>query len=295
MHRRIISILCFFAILWGGSRVLAVEFTIAWDPNSEPSLAGYNLYAMPAGSAEGFLLWKTIDLSEIDPAGPMITVDGFDTHRKYTFFVTAFDDVGNESPGSNAVCGWKGIPCATAERDAPDPPADGWTAITGRVSVDQVPICAAVLVNGQHGFSCDPEQGVGTFQMGVPLDADNTITVQAFAGGLEPFRRVYDANTLTVDVDMQAPLAQSPTMTVTVAPQRQAPLPQGWARIAGAVRWEDSPVCAMVLANGQHTLSCGPYEGAYGLSVPLDPDGQITVFAFAHGFQPHKETLTPTW
>jgi len=46
----------------------------------------------------------------------------------------------------------------------------------------------------------------------------------------------------------------------------------------------------MVLANGQYTFSSAG-NGEYELEVPLDENGQITLFGFADGFQPFKEVL----
>jgi hypothetical protein len=47
----------------------------------------------------------------------------------------------------------------------------------------------------------------------------------------------------------------------------------------------------MVLANGQNMFSCGSPAGAYDLTVPLDDNQQITLFAFADGFQPYRVTF----
>jgi hypothetical protein len=66
-----------------------------------------------------------------------------------------------------------------------------------------------------------------------------------------------------------------------------------WVPIQGNVRLADgTPICAMVLANGQYMFSCGG-DGAYTLNVPLDPQGQVTLFAFADGFAPFRVTAVP--
>ena len=63
--------------------------------------------------------------------------------------------------------------------------------------------------------------------------------------------------------------------------------------IQGNVRLADgTPVCAMVLANGQYMFSCAG-AGAYSLNVPLDDKGQVTLFAFADGFAPFSVTAAP--
>ncbi len=65
-----------------------------------------------------------------------------------------------------------------------------------------------------------------------------------------------------------------------------------WVRISGEVEsFGGDPLCAMVLANGQHMFSCGASQGRYDLTVPADENGNITVFGFADGFQPYSETF----
>lgn len=64
------------------------------------------------------------------------------------------------------------------------------------------------------------------------------------------------------------------------------------AIIDGTVLFEGTPVCAMVLANGSSMFSCSG-NGSYELDVPLDGNGEITLFSFAAGFAPFKQVLTP--
>lgn len=55
-----------------------------------------------------------------------------------------------------------------------------------------------------------------------------------------------------------------------------------------------TPLCALVLANGQSMFSCGP-DGPFSLqAVPLDGNGQIDVQVFVSGFAPFRQTVTPT-
>ncbi|HUL95341.1 MAG TPA: hypothetical protein VLT89_04985 [Usitatibacter sp.] len=51
-----------------------------------------------------------------------------------------------------------------------------------------------------------------------------------------------------------------------------------------------TPLCALVLANGQFMFSCSPV-GQYSLTVPLDANGQITLFGFADGHFPYKQIV----
>jgi len=78
-------------------------------------------------------------------------------------------------------------------------------------------------------------------------------------------------------------------LVVVMAAVRAAP----WVPIHGDVRVRNGmPICAMVLASGQYVFSRDGI-GAYNLNVALDPNGEITLFAFADGFAPFSATLGP--
>jgi len=47
----------------------------------------------------------------------------------------------------------------------------------------------------------------------------------------------------------------------------------------------------MVLINGQYMFSCDDKLGKYDLNVPLDKNGEITVFGFCDGFLPFKQIV----
>ena len=67
-----------------------------------------------------------------------------------------------------------------------------------------------------------------------------------------------------------------------------------WVTIQGNVTYNGTPLCAMVLANGQYMFSCGENQGTYELDVPLDENGEITLFAFVDGLAPFKVTSEPS-
>lgn len=65
-----------------------------------------------------------------------------------------------------------------------------------------------------------------------------------------------------------------------------------WVNINGIIANNHTPVVAMVLANGQHVFTNDPI-GEYSLNVPLNSEGEITLFAFCSGLAPFKIILTP--
>ena len=64
-----------------------------------------------------------------------------------------------------------------------------------------------------------------------------------------------------------------------------------WVHISGT----SSPTAANLvrhgLANGQQMFTCGDSQGKYDLTVPVDENGNVTVFGFADGFQPYSDTF----
>ena len=166
---------------------------------------------------------------------------------------------------------------------------DGWVTIQGTVTYNGTPLCAMVLANGQYMFSCGENQG--KYELDVPLDENGEITLFAFVDGLSPFKVTSEPSSLPSNIEMElaSPDSKTPTVTSTVAESIDNP---GWVEIAGSVSLEGTPLCAMVLANGQYMFSCGG-NGEYQLTVPLDPNGEITLFVFVDGLQPYKQTLIP--
>jgi len=87
------------SIAWAGPLV-----TLEWSPNSEPDLAGYNVYRSLEDGGSYILIGSK-------PAGMETFVDEsveFDT--MYYWVVTAYDEDGNESGYSNQVSNMTGTP-----------------------------------------------------------------------------------------------------------------------------------------------------------------------------------------
>ncbi len=70
------------------------------------------------------------------------------------------------------------------------------------------------------------------------------------------------------------------------------PHQDGWVDVGGNVYSGGTPVCALVLINGQTQFSCDG-TGRYDMQVPVDDNGMITVMVFADGFAPFNQTVTP--
>ncbi|MDM8523553.1 hypothetical protein QUF80_09305 [Desulfococcaceae bacterium HSG8] len=160
-----------------------------------------------------------------------------------------------------------------------------WVKISGSVTYEGTPLCAMVLANGQHMFSCGDD---GSYEMEVPLDENGEITLFGFCDGFAPFERISGPWEMT-DYDILMSLAGSDSrdMSLTSRFDTTQATP-GWVKISGSVTYKGTPLCAMVLANGQYMFSCAG-DGKYELEVPLDENGEITLFGFCDGFQPFKQ------
>jgi hypothetical protein len=161
--------------------------------------------------------------------------------------------------------------------------ASDWISVGGNVHFGTTPVCALVLINGQAQFSCD---GTGRYDMQIPVDDNGMITVMAFADGFAPFNQIVtpeQAADYAIDILLDQ---QSPTLEVST--MYEPSTTEGRFVISGTVNSGPTPVCALVLANGQNKFSCNENVGQYSLDVPIDQDGNITLMVFADGFKPFK-------
>lgn len=165
--------------------------------------------------------------------------------------------------------------------------ASEWVPVGGNVQFGEIPVCALVLVNGQTQFSCD---GTGRYDMEVPIDDNGMITVQVYADGFAPFNQIVTpAQAAALPIQMLLD-QNSPNLDVVATYEPSAT--EGRVVVSGTITIGAIPVCALVLANGQNMFSCNENLGQFSLDVPIDPDGNITLFVYAAGFKPFKR-ITP--
>lgn len=163
-----------------------------------------------------------------------------------------------------------------------------WVTVDGYVqTASGTPVCAMVLANGEYMFSCD---GTGAFDLEAPLDTNGEITLFSFASGFAPFRSTLGPNFFPHIVLMETASPDSPLIDMS---RQSSCATDNSVRLTGDIQtFGGLPLCAMVLANGQQMFTCGDNLGHYDLTVPVDQNGEITIFGFASGFQPYRETFT---
>lgn len=166
--------------------------------------------------------------------------------------------------------------------------ASASAVVSGSVRFNAEPLCALVLANGQNRFSCD---GSGSFEFPVPLDDRGLITLQVFATGFAPFKRELAPGQA---VGYQVGMVRDTTgRTFEVAHQVSSAGRPNWVQVSGTVDRAGTPLCSLVLINGQDMFSCGDSLGRFSLDAPLDDQGLMTMQVFAFGFQPYKEVFDP--
>ncbi|MCP4111095.1 MAG: hypothetical protein GY749_37145 [Desulfobacteraceae bacterium] len=168
-----------------------------------------------------------------------------------------------------------------------------WTKISGSVLDENgTLLCGAVVANGQYMFSCAPD---GEYNLKVPLNDNGKITLFCFADSFAPFRKTMTPEqAIDFEIIMSTAPPDSPSMNMT---HKIEPVDRpDYVKITGEVLAEDdeTPLCSMVLANGQHMFSCEDNLGKYEMEVPLNETGEITLFGFTDGFQPFKRIFECT-
>jgi len=150
-------------------------------------------------------------------------------------------------------------------------------------TVDGTDICTMVLASGKYTFSCNP---AGVFSLtDLPRENDGTVKCQMYADGFIP-----EINILTgssVDAVVMTRSGACPSYNTPYDPGVFPGSAGNRINITGKVLLQNSqtPICAMVLANGQYIFSCDG-SGSYALNIPLDTNGQFKLQVYADGFAP---------
>ena len=164
------------------------------------------------------------------------------------------------------------------------PPSSGPVNLSGDVeNSGGTGLCAMVLASGKFMFSCNPN---GPFSLSnLPRESDGTVKRQVYVDGNFP-----NVEVLQGSVDETVVMSRAGTCPNYNAPSNPGDFPGDAGKrvnISGTVLLQNSgtPVCAMVLANGQYEFSCNS-SGSYSLNIPLDGNGQFKLQAYADGFAP---------
>jgi hypothetical protein len=145
-----------------------------------------------------------------------------------------------------------------------------------------------VLASGKYMFSCNP---IGDFSLSnLPRETNGTVKRQIYADGFFP-----KINILTDSSDDAVVMTRSGACPSYNTPYDPGFYPNSAGKrinISGKVLLQDSqtPICAMVLANGKYLFSCDG-SGSYALNIPLDSNGRFKLQVYADGFAPTIQTF----
>ena len=143
-----------------------------------------------------------------------------------------------------------------------------------------------VLASGKFMFSCNPTGKLSLTNL--PRENDGTVKRQIYADGFFP-----KVDVLTGSSNAAVILTRSGTCPNYNIPYDPGFFPNSSGKrldITGKVLLQNSqtPICAMVLANGQYMFSCDG-SGSYALNIPLDTNGQFKLQVYADGFAPNTQ------
>ena len=156
--------------------------------------------------------------------------------------------------------------------------------LTGTVeNADGTGLCALVLASGQFMFSCNPN---GPYSLlDVSRETDGSVKRQVYVDGFFP-----NVETLSGSVDETVVMMRTsscPDYNSFPNPSKNSSSAGKWIDISGKVLLQNTqtPVCAIVLANGQFSFTCDG-TGSYFGNIPLDDSGQYKLQVYADGFAP---------
>jgi cyclophilin family peptidyl-prolyl cis-trans isomerase len=161
---------------------------------------------------------------------------------------------------------------------------DGSVDLNGNVqTIGAEDVCAMVLASGKFMFSCNPP---GEFSLTDLLRENNgTVKRQIYADGFFPKidTRLGSGDETVVMTRSGTCPSYNPGYSPAVTPGSAGDR----IDISGKVLLQDTqtPICAMVLANGQFMFTCDG-TGSYTLNIPLDSNGQYKLQVYADGFAP---------
>jgi len=151
------------------------------------------------------------------------------------------------------------------------------------INTGGTPLCALVLASGQFDFSCNPN---GPYDLqDLPRENDGTVKRQVYVDGFFP-----NVETLTVSFNETVVMTRATNCPDYNAFPEPGVFPESAGKridVSGTVLLQntDTPVCAMVLGNGQFGFTCDS-TGSYAANIPLDANGQYKLQVYAQGFAP---------
>ena len=146
-----------------------------------------------------------------------------------------------------------------------------------------IPLCALVLASGQFVFSCNPNGPYSLLDL--PRAADGSVKRQIYVNGF--FSNVQTLFGSTSQPVVMTRANNCPDYNAFPDPSVNPGSAGQRINVSGTVLLQNTqtPVCAMVLGNGQFGFTCDG-TGTYSANIPLDDNGQYKLQVYADGFAP---------
>jgi hypothetical protein len=264
-----------------------IEVTVCNDENPDPEIVEYTVHGLPDGT---YYFAVTSYIGAVPP------VESGYSDEISVELRSDRDEDGILDYEDNCPCTHNpgqedndGDGCGDACDGRPDDP--GWVSTYGSISYAGAPLCTMVLANGQYIFTC--ADNLGLYNVDVPIDENGEIVLYGFCSGFMPYKVVFTpVQALCYDIVMSRASAASRDIEITLQTEAGTTNPD-YVRVSGTVTHHGTPLCAMVLANGKNMFSCGGNLGVFDLEVPLDGNGEITLYCFCSGFAPYKDVFVP--
>jgi hypothetical protein len=163
--------------------------------------------------------------------------------------------------------------------------SDSFVNLSGNVeSTEGTQLCAMVLASGKYDFSCNPN---GPFSLtNLSRESNGTVKRQVYVDGFFPKVEVLEGSGSETVVMQRS--GECPNYNTPYSPSASPGSAGKRVDIRGSVLLGNSgtPLCAMVLANGEYVFSCDG-SGNYNMNIPLDAEGQFKLQVYADGFAPY--------
>ena len=156
--------------------------------------------------------------------------------------------------------------------------------LTGTVEdASGTPLCALALASGQFMFTCNPNGPYSLLDL--PTETDGSAKRQVYVDGFFP-----NVETLTGSTDETVVMTRAGNCPDYNSFPEPGVFPDSAGKridVSGTVLQQNTqtPVCAMVLGNGQFDFTCDG-TGTYSGNIPLDTNGQYKLQVYAEGFAP---------
>ena len=177
----LLLILIAFTFIFFLSPAFAAQIKLAWDPNTEPYLAGYKMYYGTASRSYG----NPIDVGKVT----QYTLTGLTAGKTYFIVVTAYGSSTNQSSYSNEVSGVAIEPAPVKIISPTTPPSSGRTTKSNQGKKQKGTTSAIYMVVSETSVEGSPIGNIKKYEVSTavdPNDSTNSINPTNSSNSINP-------------------------------------------------------------------------------------------------------------